>query len=163
MAVRETGPNETAGQADAVMRATRVLVGIIARSITEVEQEVSITQFRVLVMVATRGSLNLGEVAEGLGVHPSNATRTVERLVVAGLVERAENPADRRYLVLKLTPQGQDIVERVMAYRRGAIESVLEEMPAGRRQALAAALGAFAEAAGEPSRGEEAYVLGLPT
>lgn len=145
------------------MRAARVLVGIIARSITEVEHEVSITQFRVLVMIATRGSLNLGEVAEGLGVHPSNATRTVERLVVAGLIERAENPADRRYLVLKLTRQGHDIVERVMAYRRGAIESVLEDMPGARRQALATALGAFAEAAGEPSRGEEAYVLGLPT
>ena len=163
MAGRDVGPNETAGQADAVMRAARVLVGIIARSITEVEHEVSITQFRVLVMIATRGSLNLGEVAEGLGVHPSNATRTVERLVVAGLIERAENPADRRYLVLKLTRAGHDIVERVMAYRRGAIESVLEDMPGARRQALATALGAFAEAAGEPSRGEEAYVLGLPT
>lgn len=161
MAAKATG--DVAGQADAVMRAARVLVGIIARSITEVEHEVSITQFRVLVMIATRGSLNLGEVAEGLGVHPSNATRTVERLVVAGLIERAENPADRRYLVLKLTPAGHDIVERVMAYRRGAIESVLDDMPGVRRQALASALSAFAEAAGETSQGEDAYVLGLST
>ena len=163
MAAKGTGASDVAGQADAVMRAARVLVGIIARSITEVEQEVSIPQFRVLVMIATRGSLNLGEVAEGLGVHPSNATRTVERLVVAGLIERAENPADRRYLVLRLTPQGQDIVERVMAYRRAAIGSVLDDMPGARRQALASALSAFAEAAGETSHGEDAYVLGLPT
>lgn len=150
-------------QADAVMRASRVLVGIVARSVAEVEQQVSLTQLRVLVLVATRGRLNLGQVADALGVHPSNATRTVDRLVVAGLLERTNDPKDRRYLLLDLTAQGHEVVERVMGYRRAAITAVLEDMPSARRRTLAAALDSFAAAAGEEREGEAAYVLGLPT
>ena len=149
-------------QADAVMRAARVLVGVVARSVAEVEDLVSLPQLRVLVLVASRGRLNLGQVAEALGVHPSNATRTVDRLVVAGLLGRAEDAHDRRYLVLELTSKGHDVVQRVMEYRRAAILAVMENMSASRRRALAAALESFAEAAGERSDGEEAYVLGLP-
>src|SRR5690348_8270443 len=99
-------------QADAVMRAARVLVGVVARSVAEVEHLVSLPQLRVLVLVASRGQLNLGQVAEALGVHPSNATRTVDRLAVAGLLGRAEDPDDRRYLVLELTDAGHDVVQR---------------------------------------------------
>jgi DNA-binding MarR family transcriptional regulator len=149
-------------QADAVMRAARVLVGVVARSVAEVEHLVSLPQLRVLVLVASRGQLNLGQVAEALGVHPSNATRTVDRLVVAGLLGRAEDPDDRRYLVLELTDAGHDVVQRVMEYRRAAILSVMENMSASRRRTLAGALESVAEAAGERSDGEAAYVLGLP-
>ncbi|KQU68931.1 hypothetical protein ASD62_02815 [Phycicoccus sp. Root563] len=155
--------NDPDRQADAVMRAARVLVGVIARSVAEVEDIVSLPQLRVLVLVASRGTLNLGQVADALGVHPSNATRTVERLVVAGLLERTEDPADRRYLALELSKGGHDVVERVMAYRRESILAVMENMSPTSRRALARTLESFAEAAGEPSEGEDAYVLGLPT
>ena len=154
---------EEARQADAVMRAARVLVGVVARSVAEVEDEVSLPQLRVLVLVASRGRLNLGQVAAALEVHPSNATRTVDRLVVAGLLERTSDPADRRYLVLELTERGHQIVERVMGYRRESILAVMASMPSSRRRALASALESFAEAAGERHDGEEAFVLGLPT
>lgn len=150
-------------QADAVMRAARVLVGVVARSVAEVEDLVSMPQLRVLVLVASRGRLNLGQVADALGVHPSNATRMVERLVVAGLLERTDDPDDRRYLALELTSKGHDVVERVMAYRRASILEVMAKMKGPQRRALARALESFAEAAGEPSQGEEAYVLGLPS
>jgi DNA-binding MarR family transcriptional regulator len=150
-------------QADAVIRASRVLVGVVAKSVAEVEDRVSLTQFRVLVLVAGRGRMNLGQVAEALGVHPSNATRTVERLVVAGLLERAEHPQDRRYLTLELTGEGRAVVEQVMAYRRASILDVMANMSGAQRRALARALETFAAAAGEPAQGEEGYLLGLPT
>ena len=155
--------DDPARQADAVMRASRVLVGVVAQSVVEVEDQVSLPQLRVLVLIATRGHLNLGEVAEALGVHPSNATRTVDRLVVAGPLERDDNPEDRRYIVLGLTTRGHDIVQQVMGYRRTAILAVMENMTSARRRALARALESFAEAAGELPDGDEAYVLGLPT
>src|SRR6476661_10306974 len=154
---------EEARQADAVMRAARVLVGVIARSVAEVEDIVSLPQLRVLVLVASRGRLNLGQVAEALGVHPSNATRTVDRLVVAGLLQRSDDPVDRRYLVLDLSAAGHDVVERVMGYRRASILAVMATMSGARRRALAEALESFARAAGERSEWDEAYVLGLPT
>ncbi|WP_344135088.1 MarR family transcriptional regulator [Pedococcus bigeumensis] len=155
--------DDPARQADAVMRASRVLVGVVAKSLVELEDKVSLPQWRVLVLLATRGRLNLGQLAGALGVHPSNATRTVEKLVVAGFVERADDPQDRRFLVLDLTRQGHDIVERVMGHRRASIVAVMENMTSSRRRALARAFEAFAEAAGEEADGDEGYVLGLST
>ncbi|MGI8721983.1 MAG: MarR family transcriptional regulator [Geodermatophilaceae bacterium] len=57
-------------------------------------------------------------MAEAPGVHASNATRTVDRLVVAGLIDRRDSPADRRQLELTLTSKGRDLVESVMSHRR---------------------------------------------
>lgn len=158
-----TTGDDTERQADAVMRAARVLVGVVAQSVAEVEDLVSLPQLRVLVLVAGRGSLNLGQVAEALGVHPSNATRIVERLVVAGLLHRSEHPADRRYLSLELTDHGHEVVQRVMAHRRASILEVMANMSSSQRRSLAQALETFAEAAGDTARVEEAYLLGLAT
>src|SRR3954469_13313754 len=88
------------------MRASRVLVSVVALSIAEVEDVVTLPQLRVLVMIASHGPQNLGSGAATLGVHPSNATRLCERLVVAGLVDRADDPQDRRFLRLGGTRGG---------------------------------------------------------
>ncbi len=157
------GTDEGLVQVDAVMRASRVLVAVVAQSISAVEDQVTFVQFRMLVVIASRGPLNLGEVARHMGVHPSNATRMVDKLVTAGLVERTDDPADRRYLSLILTPAGHDVVEQVMSHRRQAISKVMDAMPSSRRRTLASVLESFAEVAGEPPGAEEAFILGLPT
>lgn len=134
---------------EAVMAATRVLVAVSAQSVAAVDDVVTLPQLRVLVMVASRGGLNLGAVAAGLGVHPSNATRAVERLVVAGLLHRRDDPNDRRNLVLELSADGRALVERVMDDRRDAIAEILARMPADTRRSLVPVLRSFAEASGE--------------
>ncbi|WP_228389109.1 MarR family winged helix-turn-helix transcriptional regulator [Cumulibacter manganitolerans] len=138
-------------EVDAVMAAARVLVGVVARSVAEVESQVSVPQLRVLVLIATRGALNLSSLAEAIGVHPSNATRTVERLVSAGFVDRRDAPDDRRNVRLTLTKKGSRLVASVFEHRRAAIEEVVGRMPQDKRRALPAALESFAEAAGEPA------------
>jgi DNA-binding MarR family transcriptional regulator len=147
----EFSPDVEGLEVEAVMVAARVLVAVSARSIAAVEDEVTLPQLRVLVMVASAGPLNLGAVAAGLGVHPSNGTRVVERLVKAGLLDRRDDPADRRTLLLELTDAGRGLVERVMADRRAAIAAILESMPASRRRSLVPTLRAFAAAGGEVS------------
>jgi DNA-binding MarR family transcriptional regulator len=134
---------------EAVMKAARVLVAVSARSVAAVEDVVTLPQLRVLVLVASRGASNLGAVARGLGVHPSNATRACERLVVAGLLDRRDDPADRRNLVLELTEAGRELVDGVMGDRRAAIAEILDRMPATARRSLVPTLRAFAAAADE--------------
>ena len=56
------------------MDATRVLVAVVAQSVAEVEDTVTVPQLRVLVMLHGHGRLNLGAVAAGLGVHASTAS-----------------------------------------------------------------------------------------
>jgi DNA-binding MarR family transcriptional regulator len=147
---------------EAVMAAARVLVAVSAQSVTAVEDIVTLPQLRVLVMVASRTAPNLNAVANGMGVHPSNATRTVDRLVSAGLLDRSDDPTDRRNLVLELTESGRQLVERVMDQRRAAIAAVLDRMPPGRRRSLVPVMRAFAEAAGETSD-DAVWSLGWPT
>lgn len=153
----------TAEQVDAVMLATRVLVAVSAQSIAAIEDQVTLPQFRVLVMIASWGPQNLRTVAEGLGVHPSNTTRTCDRLVAAGFLSRRDNPADRRNLVLELTANGRELVEGVTRLRRDAIAAVLARMPRHSRDMLATALTGFADAGGEIDIDAGAWALGWTT
>jgi DNA-binding MarR family transcriptional regulator len=140
----------SAGQVEAVLWALRALVGIAAASIAEVDDVVTVPQLRVLVMLQTRGSMNLAAVAGALKVNPSNASRACDRLSKAGLVDRRDAPTDRRNVTLSLTEAGRQLVDKVMRHRRAAITRVLRKMPAQQRERLAEDLSAFAAAAGEP-------------
>ncbi len=91
-------PNVT----DAVLLASRALVGVAARSLAEVEDEVTLPQFRALVVLASH-ERNLGELAEALDVHPSSATRLCTRLEAKGLITRRPATQSRRELLVSLT------------------------------------------------------------
>lgn len=155
----DSSEDALAGQVDEVMRASRAIVGMVAASLAGVEELVTVPQLRVLVMVHTRGPLNLGAVAAGLAVNPSNASRTCERLIQAGLLNRRESAVDRRNITLTLTPAGQRLVDKLTQRRREEIERVLRTMTPAERSAVGAAMGAFASAAGEPE--DEAQLLAL--
>jgi DNA-binding MarR family transcriptional regulator len=143
------------GEADALLAACRVLVAISAQSIAAVEDVADLTQVRALVVVASRGSVSLGELSEAAHIHLTRASRLCDRLVMKGLLNRADDPANRRQLVLTLTPAGQDVVDEVMRRRREAIQPILERMGAQmtkpRRAELTLLLNEFATAGGEPS------------
>jgi len=141
----------SAAQVDAVLRASRALVGIAAESIAEVVADlITMPQLRVLVMIDTRGPMNLAAVAAGLGVNPSNASRLCDRLIKAGLLDRRESQADRRNVTLTLKPAGRRLMDEVIKHRRDAIERILREIPAADRDRLTIALNTFATAAGGP-------------
>ncbi|MBT9255353.1 MarR family transcriptional regulator [Phycicoccus sp. MAQZ13P-2] len=134
----------------AVLVSSRVLVAVSARSLADVEDSLTLTQFRALVVLSGLRETRLSALAERLGVGPSSALRTVDRLLAAGLVTRQEDARDRRAVVLALTERGREVVDTVTDRRRAAIAEVVRRMPAERRTGLVAALTAFAEAAHEP-------------
>lgn len=134
-----------------LLTASRVLVAVSAASLTGVEDSLTLTQFRALVVLRSRPEINLSGLADSLGVNSSTALRTFDRLLAAGLVTRSENPSDRREVTLGLTATGKQIVDRVTERRRSELAAIVRRMPAGRRGELVAALDAFTEAAGEPA------------
>ncbi len=162
-----TGKDEAAGspvtadQMYAVMVAAQALVGVAAQGVAEVEDRVTLPQLRVLMLVATRGGLNLGALAQAMGVHPSNASRACDRLVEAGLLGRAESTLDRRNLKLELTDKGHALIDELIDHRRAAIAAILGRVPESRRRTLASAMLSFAQAAGE-TQAESAWKLGWP-
>lgn len=92
-------------------------------------------------------------VAADLGVHPSNATRTCDRLVAAGLLSRQQAEDDRRRVELTLTESGRRLVDQVMEHRRARVAAIMAGMSRTDRVALAEALTAFADAAGVAGAG----------
>jgi DNA-binding MarR family transcriptional regulator len=133
-----------------LLTASRVLVGVSARSLADVEETVTLTQFRTLVVLRAHGPARLNRLSELLRVNASTALRTVDRLIVAGLVERRENAEDRREVVIELTDRGRRIVDDVTERRRRAIAEIVRVMPTRQRTALVEALISFAAAADEP-------------
>jgi DNA-binding MarR family transcriptional regulator len=134
----------------AVLTASRLLAAVATRSLAAVEDAITLPQFRLLVALAAHGSMNLVSLAEALAVNPSTATRMLDRLVGAGMVERQANPDSRREVVLRLTPRGRRMVDDVSAHRRTEIATIVARIPAGTRAALVEALRAFTAAGGEP-------------
>lgn len=140
-----------AADADAALTASRALLGVVARSLAPALEQITLPQFRVLVILSAAGQpMRSGDLAAALGVHPSTFSRTTNRLETGGWVQRVENPDSRRETLIELQPQGRRLVDTVTRRRRDEIEKILSQAtPAARRQILAG-MHAFALAAGEP-------------
>ena len=135
---------------DALLTSSRLLVAVSARSIGQVDETITIPQFRTLVILSNQGPINLATLAGLLGVQPSATGRMVDRLVAAGLIDRLPHPTSRRELLAALTKRGREVVRRVTAYRRAEIAAIVEKMPPPERHGLVRALKAFTAAGGEP-------------
>ncbi|HEV7206038.1 MAG TPA: MarR family transcriptional regulator [Jatrophihabitans sp.] len=148
---RRRGQGVIDAEIDAVQAACRVLVAISAQSIAAVEDEVDLAQFRALVVMAGRGSVSLGELAVAVRLHLSTASRMCDRLVGLGLIDRTDDPHNRRQLVLTLTRKGSRLVADVMSRRRAALEPVVRRLPPDRRSQLVSVLREFSQAGDEPA------------
>lgn len=160
MTPRKRQPGST--DVDALLKSANALMGIAARSVIQVEDRVTSPQLRVLVFLAAEGTQNLGAIAEELRVHPSNATRTCDKLLKADLITRSEDPADRRFVQLDLAPAGRELVESVLASRRKALSEVLDRIPDDARAVVLEGFSTFADAAGA-SHADGRFLLHLST
>jgi DNA-binding MarR family transcriptional regulator len=144
---------------EAMLTASRALVGVAARSLAvAAPADVTLPQYRALVVLAARGRLRVGDLADALGIHPSTATRLCDRLVDRRLVRRAVDRGNRRERTISLSAEGRKVVDDVTGVRRAEIRTIVDRIPPDLRASAVAALVAFAEAAGEPA--QEAWTLG---
>lgn len=134
---------------DSVLSASRVLVAVAARSLSDIGEDVTLTQYRTLVVLASRGPQNMAALAEAVGVTPATATRMCDRLVRKKLIIRRSERGDRRQVRLVLSKSGLELVALVTDRRRREIERIVGTVPDEERDVLVQALGRFAAAAGE--------------
>ncbi len=134
---------------DAVLSASRVLVSVAARSLSDIGEDVTLTQYRTLVVLASRGPQNMATLAEAVGVTPATATRMVDRLVRKKLIVRRAERGDRRQVRLVLSKTGLELVALVTERRRREIERIVGVIPEEERDILIHTLKRFASAAGE--------------
>lgn len=134
---------------DEFLTASRVLVAVAARSLADLGEEITLPQYRALVVLSARGAHRAVDLADALGVTPGTASRMIERLTRKGLVRRTRARDDRRTIRVDLTAAGRAVVTQVTARRRAEIARILAGVTPGERDALTASLTVFAAAAGE--------------
>lgn len=143
---------------DALLIASRALVAVAARSLAAVDDDVTLSQYRALVVLSTRGQQTVGQLADAVGVHPSTATRLCDRLVAKRLVTRTQSTDNRRETLIAASSAGSRVVDRVTELRRDEIARIVGRIPKGLRHPTVVALNAFAQAAGEIP--EQSWSLG---
>jgi DNA-binding MarR family transcriptional regulator len=101
-------------------------------------------QLSVLVAVRRRPGISVGDAAAELRVAHNTASTLVNRLVLAGLIERRPDARDRRTVRLELTPAAEDRMEAWRDRRRQVLEAALDALSDADRAAIGAALPALA-------------------
>ena len=132
-----------------MLTASRSLIAVATKSLGAAAEETTIAQYRVLVVLASRGPRRLVDLAGALDVAPSTAGRMCDRLARKGLTRRHRARGDRRAVLVAVTSAGREVVDQATARRRALIADILAKLPAGTQGEVAQALQAFADAAGE--------------
>lgn len=145
---------------EATLTTSRALLGVVARSVSEALEMVTLPQFRVMVVLAGSGPMRMGALAQRVGAVPSTFSRSIDRMETGGWVRREHSPDSRREILIHLTPHGDQLVAHVTDRRRSEITEILAQLKPEDRQAVGRAFALFAAAAGEPLP-EDLIVLGL--
>jgi DNA-binding MarR family transcriptional regulator len=147
---RDNQPADTcAALVDALLTATRAMIGLAARSLANLDADVTLPQYRALVVLASRGPQRVVDISTELGVTPSTGTRMCDRLVRKGLIRRYRSATDRRAVRLTLTPTGRSLVHEVTRRRREELIALADAIPDTTHESVTAALHALAARSGE--------------
>ena len=103
------------------------------------------TQRLALFELVESGPLRLNDLAALMGTSAPTASRAVDALAEAGLVERSPHPSDRRALWIELTADGRELVEQRKAQVAEAFRPAAAAMPDRDRERLAALLDRLAD------------------
>ena len=94
------------------------------------------TRRKALDVLAGAGGVRVGQLADGVGIDETTATRLVDRLAADGLVERRRLSSDRRVTVVELTAAGAELVDEIARRRRDFFRDVLRALEPGEREEL---------------------------
>lgn len=124
----------------ALLAVNRMFVAVATRALAGLATDVTLPQFRMLVLLDGRGRMTASALADALGVVPSTATRMCDRLVGKKLVRRSIDRRDRRQVTIALAEAGRRLIAESTKRRRRELAHILDALSPGERDQVAAAL-----------------------
>jgi DNA-binding MarR family transcriptional regulator len=88
--------------------------------------DLTVAQLRILLVLQSRGPTRMSDIASTLGVTLPSATGIVDNLVKKELVEREADSADRRLVICKMSPTGQENINRLWSSGQFQMERLLD-------------------------------------
>jgi DNA-binding MarR family transcriptional regulator len=133
-------PPPTADETAELAGRLRLAVTRLARQLRQTsDSDLSPTQASVLATVGGSGPLTLGELAELERVASPTITKVIALLHEKGLVDKITDPADRRFVRVQLTADGEALVERTRARKTAWLARQLQGLTQGEVERLVAA------------------------
>lgn len=97
-------------------------------------------QFNILMQLHYQRECGVSDISARMDISNAAASQLVDKLVQAGLLERAEDPNDRRVKQLRLSAQGLELVESGLAARYRWVDELIQSLEPAEREKLAEAM-----------------------
>ena len=107
----------------------------------------SMPQFFLLMQVHHREHCGISDLSEHLEITNAATSQLVDKLVQAGLLERTEDPHDRRAKQVSLSPAGEAFIEKAIAERSRWVDGLATVLNTDERSKAAEALEILSAAA----------------
>jgi DNA-binding MarR family transcriptional regulator len=107
----------------------------------------SMQQFSILMQLHYRSHCGISDISERFEITSAAASQHVDNLVQAGLIERTEDPHDRRAKNIRLSAKGKSMIEKGIGERYRWIDQLAEGLSEKERERTAEALVVLTEAA----------------
>ena len=91
--------------------------------------DITLAQCHALVEIGRAGTISLVGLSEALGLNSSTLSRTIDHLVSAEMVNREVDPANRRYVVISLTENGQQVFYDIDTCMNTYYKQILQKIP----------------------------------
>ncbi len=90
--------------------------------------DLTMPQLKVALLLFMNGPDRMSTIASSLGVSLATATGVVDRLVERGVVEREDDPSDRRVVICHLTAEGEKMISGLWQLARARSGELLRGM-----------------------------------
>ena len=88
--------------------------------------DLTVAQLRVLLVLQSQGPSRMSNIAWIIGVTLPTATGVVDNLVRKELIVRENDPQDRRLVICRLAPAGQELINKLWTSGRFQMENLLD-------------------------------------
>jgi DNA-binding MarR family transcriptional regulator len=142
---------------EAGMRLLPVIARALFSAISSLGNAHSLTpaQVKVLLQLGAHRQMTVGEIAAGLTCSMPAASELVDRLVDAGHLVRASDPADRRRVLVAATPDAELITAHLREMREAQVRYALDQLEPEERptfiKSLQALVAGLTHAEGSPA------------
>ena len=109
----------------------------------------SMSQIGALFAIHRHGTCAVNEIGEYLGITAPAASQMVHKLVEQGLIQRTEDPDDRRLKRIVLTDKGHETVQQSIRARQHWLQRLAESLTAEEQVRVSEALGLLNEKAAQ--------------
>ncbi|MGI8485874.1 MAG: MarR family winged helix-turn-helix transcriptional regulator [Thermomicrobiales bacterium] len=127
-------PGELSDRLRGTIDAMLVLMPVLTRKIAAMAYECplgnkpTLPQVRVMTVVSARGKATVSAIADALELSRPATSEMIDRMVEIGYVSREVNPADRRQVLISLTPPAAETMDGIVAQRRALLLESLGDL-----------------------------------